>query len=259
MEAPDPPPDRGPDQLRATASCRALANHCMTRSASSHSSPSEVSLSGSPSKWPSTPANPRAPAPWGRGRADPAARMGVSRDRPLRGWPAARARRAARLSHLIVTPGLMPEVLATVRRLVRRPGLRPFVTDDMAWFTRDDPVLRTPPPTPEHCFMGCYAGLRDLRRGPPVPWRLHRAGCERPWPSPEPAPTASASPARSDPACTASSRMESGRVARLEPGREFLQILPIFERLVHTSHVQDRIEVCQNVAHGRPDGHPARQ
>lgn len=70
--------------------------------------------------------------------------------------------RAAHLSDLIVIPDMMGELLATIRRLVRRRGLRPFVTDDIGWFTRDDPVLRTPQGSPERCFMGCFAGLRAI-------------------------------------------------------------------------------------------------
>ncbi len=68
--------------------------------------------------------------------------------------------RAMERSDLVVDAGIMPEVAATVRRLVGRRGLRPFVTDNIGWMTRDDPLLRTPPRSPERCWMGCFAGLR---------------------------------------------------------------------------------------------------
>jgi radical SAM protein with 4Fe4S-binding SPASM domain len=56
----------------------------------------------------------------------------------------------------------MPQVFEAIRALVKRRGLRPYITDDLGYFTPDDPVLRTPPMCPERCWCGCFAGLRAL-------------------------------------------------------------------------------------------------
>jgi radical SAM protein with 4Fe4S-binding SPASM domain len=70
--------------------------------------------------------------------------------------------RARGRNDLAVSPELMPEVYSTIRRLVRRGGLRPFITDNIGYFSDDDPQLRTPPRTPDRCWLGCFAGLRNI-------------------------------------------------------------------------------------------------
>ncbi len=70
--------------------------------------------------------------------------------------------RAAGCTELALTPEAMPKVMETVRNLARRPGLRPMITDNMGYLTRDDPVLRTPPRVTSRCWMGCFAGIRAL-------------------------------------------------------------------------------------------------
>ncbi|MBW2262278.1 MAG: radical SAM protein [Deltaproteobacteria bacterium] len=70
--------------------------------------------------------------------------------------------RAQDRSDLVLDPGLMPEVHAVLRRLVERPGLRPFITDNIGYLTKDDPVLRTPPGAPIRVWLGCFAGLRTI-------------------------------------------------------------------------------------------------
>jgi radical SAM protein with 4Fe4S-binding SPASM domain len=70
--------------------------------------------------------------------------------------------RAAGNRELCVPAHMMAEVHATVTRLVGRRGLRPFVTDNIGYLTRDDPVLRTPPGAPARCWLGCFAGLRAI-------------------------------------------------------------------------------------------------
>ena len=72
------------------------------------------------------------------------------------------AGRAAGRGDLVLAPEEMPEVHRAIRRLQRRRGLRPFVTDNLGWMTRDDPVLRTPQRGPERCWLGCFAGLRSV-------------------------------------------------------------------------------------------------
>ncbi|MGC4067041.1 MAG: radical SAM protein [Polyangiaceae bacterium] len=62
----------------------------------------------------------------------------------------------------LLAPEDMPEVFAVIRGLVKRRGLRPYITDDLGYFTADDPVLRTPPMCPVRCWCGCFAGLRSL-------------------------------------------------------------------------------------------------
>lgn len=70
--------------------------------------------------------------------------------------------RAVGRADLTVKPRIMPALYDTLRRLVRRRGLRPFITDNIGYMTTDDPVLRTPPGMPERCWMGCFAGLRTV-------------------------------------------------------------------------------------------------
>jgi radical SAM protein with 4Fe4S-binding SPASM domain len=70
--------------------------------------------------------------------------------------------RALDRSEIVLEPGLMPEVHATIRRLVARRGLRPFITDNIGYLTKDDPLLRTPPGAPIRVWLGCFAGLRTI-------------------------------------------------------------------------------------------------
>ena len=70
--------------------------------------------------------------------------------------------RAEHRSDLVVEPDLVPGVHDVVRRLVGRRGLRPFITDNIGYLTRDDPVLRTPPNAPIRVWLGCFAGLRTV-------------------------------------------------------------------------------------------------
>jgi radical SAM protein with 4Fe4S-binding SPASM domain len=70
--------------------------------------------------------------------------------------------RAASCRAIALPPEAIPDVLRTVRRLVARPGLRPFISDNIGYLTKDDPVLRTPPRIPTRCWLGCLAGIRAL-------------------------------------------------------------------------------------------------
>jgi radical SAM protein with 4Fe4S-binding SPASM domain len=70
--------------------------------------------------------------------------------------------RGAGATDLVLPPGKMSLVHETIRRLQKRRGLRPFITDNIGYLTSDDPVLRTPARTAERCWMGCFAGLRVL-------------------------------------------------------------------------------------------------
>jgi radical SAM protein with 4Fe4S-binding SPASM domain len=72
------------------------------------------------------------------------------------------AGRAAAAADLVLGPEEMGDVHATIRRLQRRRGLRPFVTDNVGYLTADDVALRTPARTPPRCWMGCFAGLRAV-------------------------------------------------------------------------------------------------
>lgn len=72
------------------------------------------------------------------------------------------AGRAVGRADLTAEAGIMPALYTALRRLVRRRGLRPFITDNIGYMTPDDPVLRTPPGVPERCWMGCFAGLRTV-------------------------------------------------------------------------------------------------
>lgn len=63
---------------------------------------------------------------------------------------------------LLPAPDLMPEAHRTLARLAARRGLRPFITDNIGYLTRDDPALRTPAGAPERCWLGCFAGLRTV-------------------------------------------------------------------------------------------------
>jgi radical SAM protein with 4Fe4S-binding SPASM domain len=70
--------------------------------------------------------------------------------------------RAGENPDLCLSPRAMPEVHALMRRLMKRRGLRPFITDNIGYLTSDDPVLRTPPGFPARCWLGCFAGLRAI-------------------------------------------------------------------------------------------------
>lgn len=70
--------------------------------------------------------------------------------------------RASGCADIALPPEAMPEVIKTIRRLVKRPGLRPFVTDNIGYFSRDDPQLRTPPGVSGRCWLGCFAGIRAI-------------------------------------------------------------------------------------------------
>jgi radical SAM protein with 4Fe4S-binding SPASM domain len=62
----------------------------------------------------------------------------------------------------ILEPSEMPLVHAILRRLVARRGLRPYITDNIGYLTRDEPLLRTPSMQAPRTFCGCYAGLRAM-------------------------------------------------------------------------------------------------
>ena len=68
--------------------------------------------------------------------------------------------RAAEGHEIALSPEEMPEVLKVLRRLSTRKKLRPFITDNIGYMTRDDPVLRTPLGVSSRCWLGCFAGLR---------------------------------------------------------------------------------------------------
>ncbi len=70
--------------------------------------------------------------------------------------------RARLYSDLLLAPSDMPEVFEVVRRLIARRGLRPYLTDNLGYMTRDEPQLRTPLMCPTRCWCGCAAGLRAL-------------------------------------------------------------------------------------------------
>ncbi len=65
-------------------------------------------------------------------------------------------------SDVVLPPEALPDVFASLRQLVRRRGLRPFITDNVGYLTADDPLLRTPQGIPPRCWLGCFAGLRNV-------------------------------------------------------------------------------------------------
>ncbi len=73
--------------------------------------------------------------------------------------PAGRARLR---TDLVLAPDAMPELHGIARRLIARRGLRPVLTDNIGYFTSDEPLLRTPGRQAERCWLGCFAGLRNL-------------------------------------------------------------------------------------------------
>jgi radical SAM protein with 4Fe4S-binding SPASM domain len=56
----------------------------------------------------------------------------------------------------------MPELLRVLRRLARRPGLRPHLTDNIGYCTNDDLELRTIQGGFARPWLGCSAGLDTL-------------------------------------------------------------------------------------------------
>lgn len=60
---------------------------------------------------------------------------------------------------LSLPPERMPEFLAVLRRLARRPGLRPHLTDNIGYFTHDDLQLRTIQGGFPRPWLGCRAGI----------------------------------------------------------------------------------------------------
>ncbi len=70
--------------------------------------------------------------------------------------------RAEGRSDLAVSPELMPKIHNTLKRLKKRNGLRPHITDNIGYLTPDDPLLRTPSRMPDRCWLGCFAGLRGI-------------------------------------------------------------------------------------------------
>ncbi|HEY5955856.1 MAG TPA: radical SAM protein [Polyangiaceae bacterium] len=70
--------------------------------------------------------------------------------------------RAQLYPELLLSARDMPEVFTVIRKLVRRNGLRPYMTDNLGYMTADEPLLRTPPMCADRCWCGCFAGLRAL-------------------------------------------------------------------------------------------------
>ena len=64
--------------------------------------------------------------------------------------------------NLPLPPAMMPEFLAVLRRLARRPGLRPQITDNIGYCTSDDLELRTLQGGFPRPWLGCRAGLDAL-------------------------------------------------------------------------------------------------
>jgi radical SAM protein with 4Fe4S-binding SPASM domain len=70
--------------------------------------------------------------------------------------------RAGENPQLVAPPSLMPELLRVLRRLARRPGLRPHITDNIGYCTSDDLELRTIQGGFPRPWLGCRAGLDAL-------------------------------------------------------------------------------------------------
>jgi radical SAM protein with 4Fe4S-binding SPASM domain len=70
--------------------------------------------------------------------------------------------RAEQNQHLITPPAMMPKLLGVLRRLARRPGLRPHLTDNIGYGTGDDLELRTIQGGFPRPWLGCRAGLDAL-------------------------------------------------------------------------------------------------
>jgi radical SAM protein with 4Fe4S-binding SPASM domain len=56
----------------------------------------------------------------------------------------------------------MVELHALLVRLALRPRLRPVITDNIGYWTSDDPWLRTAHGSRVRCFLGCIAGIRHV-------------------------------------------------------------------------------------------------
>ena len=67
--------------------------------------------------------------------------------------------RAGENHQLPLPPAKMPEFLGILRRLARRPGLRPHSTDNIGYCTSDDLALRTIQGGFPRPWLGCRAGL----------------------------------------------------------------------------------------------------
>lgn len=70
--------------------------------------------------------------------------------------------RAAGRADLVIQKEQMREIYQSLQTLSKRPGLRPFITDNIGYLTPDDPALRTPARMPVRCWLGCFAGLRGV-------------------------------------------------------------------------------------------------
>ena len=70
--------------------------------------------------------------------------------------------RAKENLQLALPPDRMPELLGVLRRLARRPGLRPHLTDNIGYCTSDDLALRTIQGGFPRPWLGCRAGLDAL-------------------------------------------------------------------------------------------------
>jgi len=68
----------------------------------------------------------------------------------------------AEAQQLALAPDEMPELLRVLRRLARRPGLRPHLTDNIGYCTHDDLILRTIQGGFPRPWLGCRAGLDAL-------------------------------------------------------------------------------------------------
>lgn len=63
---------------------------------------------------------------------------------------------------ILARPEHMRELLGTVRKLIRRPGLRPVLTDTFGYCTHDEGRLRAPYGGRPRRWMGCFAGIFTL-------------------------------------------------------------------------------------------------
>jgi radical SAM protein with 4Fe4S-binding SPASM domain len=70
--------------------------------------------------------------------------------------------RAEANQRLVLPPAMMPELLSVLRRLARRSGLRPHLTDNLGYCTQDDLELRTIQAGFPRPWLGCRAGLDSL-------------------------------------------------------------------------------------------------
>jgi radical SAM protein with 4Fe4S-binding SPASM domain len=67
--------------------------------------------------------------------------------------------RAAEQPHLTMTPEQMPEIYRLLQRMNKRQGLRPHLTDNLGYCTKDDTMLRTMQGGYPVAWQGCFAGL----------------------------------------------------------------------------------------------------